>query len=153
MGIYHISLLPSYTDFGDELLRKTMPSDYVIPEFDNIGMQPVYQRQLFSRSTGSGGSLIGYVPRYSEYKSSVDVINGAFVDVYKNWVTPIGSSLTMLFNHEIKPSYASFKVNPRTLDNLFNVVYDGKYSTDPFFVNLSFDIKAVRNISRDGLPW
>ena len=153
MGIYHISLLPSYSDFGDELLRKTMPSDYVIPELDNIGMQPVYQRQLFSRSSGTGGSLIGYVPRYSEYKSSVDVINGAFVDVYKNWVTPIGSSFTLLFNGDIKPSYASFKVNPRTLDNLFNVVYNGNYSTDPFFVNLSFDIKAVRNISRDGLPW
>lgn len=153
MAIYHISLLPSYSDFGDDFLRKTMPTDYAIPEFDNLGMQPIYRRQLYSRNDGAGDTIVGYVPRYTEYKSSVDQVHGAFTDVYKNWVTPIESSFSSLSNKESVISYASLKVNPLTLNNLFNVVYNGSYSTDPFFVNLSFDIKAVRNISRDGLPW
>lgn len=153
MGIYHISLLPSYSDFGDELLHKSMPTDYVIPELDNIGMQPIYKRQLYSASTTQQDRIVGYVPRYTEYKSSVDVIHGAFTDVYKNWVTPTESSFSLLLNHSVDTSYASLKVNPLTLNNLFNVRYNGSYATDPFFVNLSFDIKAVRNISRDGLPW
>lgn len=151
MGIYHISLLPSYDCFGDDLLRKTMPTDYVIPELDNIGMQPVYQRQIVNSLQDTLSNVIlGYVPRYSEYKTSVDVINGAFRKIYRNWVTPINNSLV---SPSPKPDYTLFKVSPRTLDNLFNVQYDGTYATDPFFVNLSFDIKAVRNISRDGLPW
>ncbi len=151
MGIYHISLLPSYDSFGDDLLRKTMPTDYVIPELDNIGMQPVYQRQLVnSQHDTLSNAILGYVPRYSEYKTSVDVINGAFRNVYRNWVTPITNSLV---SPNPTPDYTLFKVSPRTLDNLFNTVYNGSYATDPFFVNLSFDIKAVRNISRDGLPW
>lgn len=153
MGIYHISLLPSYSDFGDDMLRKTTPTDYVIPELDNIGMQPIYKRQLYSRTSGSVEKIVGYVPRYTEYKSSVDVVNGAFTDVYQNWVTPINPSFSLFTNGNIDTSYATFKVNPLTLNNLFNVVYNGNYSTDPFFINLTFDIRAVRNISRDGLPW
>lgn len=155
MGIYHISLLPSYSDFGDDLLRKTMPTDYVIPELDNIGMQPVYRRQLISTSDANRAVILGYVPRYSEYKSSVDVVNGAFTDTYQNWVTPIEPSFSpfLVGNLTTSGSYPMLKVNPLVLSNLFNVRYNGKYATDPFFVNLSFDIKAVRNISRDGLPF
>ncbi len=155
MGIYHISLLPSYSDFGDDLLRKTMPTDYVIPELDNIGMQPIYRRQLISTTSADSSTILGYVPRYSEYKSSVDVVNGAFTDTYQNWVTPIEPSFSPLLvgNLSTLGSYPMLKVNPLVLSNLFNVRYNGKYATDPFFVNLSFDIKAVRNISRDGLPF
>ncbi len=153
MGIYHIALLPSYSNFGDLLLSKTTPTDYVIPELDNIGMQPIYQRQLISSATGGTNNLIGYVPRYTEYKSSVDQIRGAFTAGYKNWVTPIEYSFSPLVNNSQQLTYASFKVCPLSVNNLFNVVYEGSYNTDPFFINLSFDIKAVRNISRDGLPW
>ncbi len=150
MAIYHISLLPSYDESSDMLLYKSLPTDYVIPELDNIGMQPVNRSQVVLSGTDS---ILGYVPRYSEYKSSVDQIHGAFVDTYKNWVTPVTSSFKTTVTTTGKMTYASFKVSPRTLDNLFNVIYDGSYPTDPFFVNLDFKINAVRNISRDGLPY
>lgn len=150
MAIYHISLLPSYDEAADPLLWKSMPTDYVIPELDNIGMQPVYSRQI---EMTNGQHIVGYVPRYSEYKSSVDMIHGAFVDSYKNWVTPVTSSFINSLTVEQGTSYATFKVSPRTLDNLFNVQYNGNYNTDPFFINLDFKINAVRNISRDGLPY
>ncbi len=150
MAIYHISLLPSYDEAADPLLWKSLPTDYVIPELDNIGMQPVYSRQV---AANNGNYIIGYVPRYSEYKSSVDMIHGAFVDSYKNWVTPVTSSFKDSVTASNGTTYATFKVSPRTLDNLFNVQYNGNYNTDPFFVNLDFKINAVRNISRDGLPY
>lgn len=156
MAIYHISSLPIYDQqFTDPLLFKTNNTDYVIPELDNIGMQSVNARSLATRTS----SAIGYQPRYSEYKSSVDQIHGAFTSVYRNWVTPVTDNVLGLFAPlngqniaELSP-YARFKVCPNLLDNVFNVRFNGDYSTDQFFVNMDFGIKAVRNISRDGLPY
>lgn len=120
MAIYHISLLPSYDEASDMLLYKSFPTDYVIPELDNIGMQPVNRSQVV---LSGSDTILGYVPRYSEYKSSVDQIHGAFVDTYKNWVTPVTSSFKTSVTTTGQMTYASFKVSPRTLDNLFNVIW------------------------------
>lgn len=160
MAIYHLGVLPSYDNYMPSYLTKLTPTDFVIPEMDNIGMQPVYDGEL---SSDVNDKIRGYVPRYSEYKTSVDEIHGSFVDTYRNWVTPItdnvlgkfkwtvpGTSTTQYYN---VANYVRLKQSPNVLDNVFNVVYDGTPSTDQFFINMDFGIKAVRNISRDGLPY
>ncbi len=160
MAIYHLGVLPSYDNYMPSYLTKLTPTDFVIPEMDNIGMQPVYDGEL---STAVIDKIRGYVPRYSEYKTSVDEIHGSFVNTYRNWVTPItdnvlgkfkwkvpGTSVTNTYN---VANYVRLKQSPNVMDNVFNVVYDGSPATDQFFVNMDFGIKAVRNISRDGLPY
>lgn len=165
MCIYHLSLLPEYqSSFTEKMCVKTMPQDYVIPELDNIGMQSVNGREFIGyfyplrndNEKNACDKAIGYVPRYAEYKTKVDAVRGAFGSSLYNWVTPLNKhqgspaqaqNLTMLAD----PYF--YKVRPNILDGVFSVNVDGTVDTDQFLVNCNFDVKAVRNISRDGLPY
>lgn len=164
MCIYHISLLPEYNaNCTDKLCLKTMPTDYVIPELDNVGMQDVKAREfigyLFPLSKTESSlfdSIVGYVPRYAEYKTHVDKVHGAFAEDLYNWVTP----LNRVTNYNTPGHYAVqlqdkffYKVKPSILNGVFSVNVDSTVSTDQFLINCNFDVKAVRNISRDGLPY
>lgn len=164
IGVYHMSLLPEYSSqMTDKLMVKTMPTDYVIPELDNVGMQAVNAREfagyLVPFVTGSAGkmnSIIGYVPRYAEYKTKVDKVCGAFAQTLDNWVTPL-NKITSLAIKNGDTSFVDdgffYKINPRILDSVFAVTCDNTCDTDQFLINCGFSVKAVRNISRDGLPY
>ncbi len=164
IGVYHMSLLPEYTSqMTDKLMTKTMPTDYVIPELDNVGMQSVTAREFAGYLTPYSAahkdkmqSVLGYVPRYAEYKTRVDKVCGVFSSSLTNWVTP----LNKISASEIQAGDTSFvddtffyKVSPQILDNVLSVSCDSSVDTDQFLVNCGFDVKAVRNISRDGLPY
>ncbi len=164
IGVYHMSLLPEYSSqMTDKLMVKTMPTDYVIPELDNVGMQAVNAREFagylvpfLQSSSDKMNSIIGYVPRYAEYKTKVDKVCGAFAQTLDNWVTP----LNKITASAIKDGDTSFvddgffyKINPRILDSVFAVTCDNTCDTDQFLINCGFSVKAVRNISRDGLPY
>lgn len=156
MCIYHIGIQPEYDGIFDKELTKTTPQDFMIPEFDNIGMQPVSVSELGKGISNPRFSDIrGYVPRYSEYKTSVDQIHGVFQSTLPNWVTPVNDMINhaQVAGQRNGSSYVQFKQSPALLDNIFGVRYDGTYDTDQFLVNADFDIKAVRNISRNGLPY
>ncbi len=156
MCVYHVGLLPEYTDsITDKFCLKTMPTDYVIPEMDNVGMQSVVTGEFLGFNRLSGLStdptaVIGYVPRYAEYKTKVDKVLGVFSNDLMNWVSPFDRnpvSIPSLTNDKF------YKLGPHLLDTVFSVNADSTFSTDQFLVNCNFDIKAVRNISRDGLPY
>ncbi len=164
IGLYHMSLLPEYSSqMTDKLMTKTMPTDYVIPELDNVGMQAINAREFagylvpfVEGSAAKMNSIIGYVPRYAEYKTKVDKVCGAFAQTLDNWVTP----LNKITATAIKGGDTSFiddgffyKINPRILDSVFAVTCDNTCDTDQFLINCGFSVKAVRNISRDGLPY
>lgn len=164
IGVYHMSLLPEYSSqMTDKLMTKTMPTDYVIPELDNVGMQAVNAREFagylvpfVQGSADKMNSIIGYVPRYAEYKTKVDKVCGAFAQTLDNWVTPL-NKITALAIKDGDTSFIDdgffYKINPRILDSVFAVTCDNTCDTDQFLINCGFSVKAVRNISRDGLPY
>ncbi len=164
MCIYHISLLPEYNaNCTDKLCLKTMPTDYVIPELDNIGMQAVNGREfvgylypLQSSQSNVFDITLGYVPRYAEYKTHVDKVHGAFAEDLYNWVTPLNRVTNYntpgLYTDQLQDKFF-YKVKPKALNGVFSVNVDSTVSSDQFLVNCNFDVKAVRNISRDGLPY
>lgn len=164
IGVYHMSLLPEYSSqMTDKLMTKTMPTDYVIPELDNVGMQAVNAREFagylvpfVKGSADKMNSIIGYVPRYAEYKTKVDKVCGAFAQTLDNWVTPL-NKITALAIKEGDTTFIDdgffYKINPRILDSVFAVTCDNTCDTDQFLINCGFSVKAVRNISRDGLPY
>lgn len=164
IGVYHMSLLPEYSSqMTDKLMTKTMPTDYVIPELDNVGMQAVNAREFagylvpfVEGSADKMNSIIGYVPRYAEYKTKVDKVCGAFAQTLDNWVTPL-NKITSLAIKNGDTSFIDdgffYKINPRILDSVFAVTCDNTCDTDQFLINCGFSVKAVRNISRDGLPY
>ncbi len=164
IGVYHMSLLPEYTtQMTDKFMTKTMPTDYVIPEMDNIGMQAVNAREFAgyltpftSANSAKMNSIIGYVPRYAEYKTHVDKVGGVFSSTLSNWVTPlnkISAAQIQGGNTDFVDDTFFYKVDSAILNNVLAVNVDSTVDTDQFLINCGFDVKAVRNISRDGLPY
>ncbi len=162
MCIYHAVPLCDYSlDALDPLVCKTQYSDYAIPEFDQIGNQPL-NRLYFSNRKYNGSSTssvidpytIGFVPRYVDYKTSIDVVKGAFRDSLSYWVAPITSHYGDFgSNPNFKITWPFFKVNPSILDTIFAVNASSDINTDNLLVNAYFDVKAVRNLDYAGLPY
>lgn len=168
MCIYHcLPMLDYTTDFVDPAFTKVNATDYAIPEFDRVGMQAVPLVQMMNPLKSQGDApylVLGYAPRYIDYKTSFDVSVGAFKRDLKNWVISYGnqSLINQLGSkdsvNEPVPSlgdvnYTMFKVNPNSLNPLFAVAVNSELSSDQFLCSSFFDVKVVRNLDTDGLPY
>lgn len=161
MCIYHaVPLLDYATDGIKRTNLKTMVTDYVIPEFDKTGMVQVPTIELTNRGVRDVfPELLGYAPRYYDMKTAVDEVHGAFIDGGLGaWVAPLDYSyfLRYLENGDLGRDgldYTFFKVNPATLNPIFVAAADSSNETDQLLINASFELTAVRNIDRNGLPY
>lgn len=168
MCIYHAVPLLDYTITGqDGQLLVTDAESLPIPEFDNIGMEVLPMTQIFNSPKASIVNLFnaGYNPRYFNWKTKLDVINGAFTTTLKSWVSPVTASLlTGWFgfgyqegdvNSDTKVvlNYKFFKVSPAVLDPIFGVAADSTWDTDQLLVNSYIGCYVARNLSRDGVPY
>lgn len=164
MCIYHaVPLLDYALDGVNRMNLKTLVTDYAIPEFDKTGMVQVPLIELTNSSNNPTftADLLGYAPRYYDYKTAVDEVHGAFFngsDDLTNWVAPIDTSyitkyVEAMHGDGTSISYQWFKVNPAILNPLFAQNVDSTVNTDQLLINSSFDITAVRNLDRNGLPY
>lgn len=168
MCIYHAVPLLDYTITGqDGQLLVTDAESLPIPEFDNIGMEVLPMSQIFNSPKASIVNLFkaGYNPRYFNWKTKLDVINGAFTTTLKSWVSPVTESLLSGWfgfgysegdvNEQTKVvlNYKFFKVNPSVLDSIFGVAVDSTWDTDQLLVNSYIGCYVARNLSRDGVPY
>lgn len=172
MCIYHCLPLIDYTtDFVSPSVTRINAADFAIPEFDRVGMQTV----PLSYITNGPSSVIapsipvevGYAPRYIDYKTDLDTSIGAFKRSLKNWVISYDNqSLANQFGFGVERpelpvpnpansnwNYTLFKVNPNSLNSLFAVEVDSSVDTDQFLCSTFFDVKVVRNLDTDGLPY
>lgn len=148
MCVYHCKPIIEWNanNLLPRMLTKTKATDYAIPEFDQIGMESVLRGQFIYNAAQNWSSPIGYAPRYVDYKTTVDVVHGEFQDSLKPWVIP--HTLSVTFGDAI--NFKTFKVDPAVLDNMFGVAAS---KADQFRCTAYFDIKTVRNLDRDGLPY
>ena len=168
MCIYHAVPLLDYTLTGqDGQLLVTDAESLPIPEFDNIGMEVLPMTQIFNSPKASIVNLFnaGYNPRYFNWKTKLDVINGAFTTTLKSWVSPVTESLLSGWfgfgyqegdidqNTKVVLNYKFFKVNPSVLDPIFGVSSDSTWDTDQLLVNSYIGCYVARNLSRDGVPY
>lgn len=172
MCIYHCLPLIDYTtDFVSPSVTRVNAADFAIPEFDRVGMQTVPLSYISngpaSVITTSIPVLVGYAPRYIDYKTDIDTSIGAFKTSLKNWVISYDNqSLANQFGFSVENSelpipnpansnwnYTLFKVNPNSLNSLFAVEVDSSVDTDQFLCSTFFDVKVVRNLDTDGLPY
>ena len=173
MCIYHcLPLLDYTTDMLDPAFLKVNSTDYAIPEFDRVGMQSMPLLQLMNplrAMADASGLVLGYVPRYIDYKTSVDQSVGGFKRTLNSWVisysnasvvdqVALPNSAPPVEPSEPVPSVAPmnftfFKVNPNCLNPIFAVEVNSDMSTDQFLCSSFFDIKSVRNLDTDGLPY
>lgn len=168
MCIYHAVPLLDYTITGqDGQLLVTDAESLPIPEFDNIGMEALPMTQIFNSPKASIVNLFnaGYNPRYFNWKTKLDVINGAFTTTLKSWVSPVTESLLSGWfgfgynegdvnkDTRVVLNYKFFKVNPSVLDPIFGVSADSTWDTDQLLVNSYIGCYVARNLSRDGVPY
>ena len=163
MCIYHAVPLLDYALSGpDGQNLVTSVEDLPIPEFDNIGMESVPAVELMNSSlyanVNSDDKILGYNPRYYNWKTKVDRVHGAFTTTLKDWVAPIDDSfLYSLFGGDLSTykgvTWPFFKVNPNTLDDIFAVKVDSTWNTDQLLVNCNVGCYVTRPLSADGVPY
>jgi hypothetical protein len=163
MCIYHATPLLDYAISGpDGQNLVTSVEDLPIPEFDNIGLESVPAVELMNSdlysNVNSADKILGYNPRYYNWKTKIDRIHGAFTTTLKDWVAPIDDSfLYSLFGGNLSTykgvTWPFFKVNPNTLDDIFAVKVDSTWETDQLLVNCNVGCYVTRPLSSDGVPY
>lgn len=164
MCIYHCLPLIDYTcDVVSPVYTKVNSTDYAIPEFDRVGMESLPLSRLVNASSSVvpyDHHLLGYVPRYIDYKTDIDTSVGAFKTTLKNWIISYNNDSIMEqlvsatgSDPEVLSNYTSFKVNPNSVNPLFAVEVNDSVDTDNFLCTSFFDVKVVRNLDTDGLPY
>ena len=152
MCIYHAKPIVEWNSSNilHPCLTRVKATDYAIPEFDSIGMQPLLRLNIMY--AGNSPTVpAGYVPRYAEYKTDLDVFKGSFATTNANWILP--HTLSTVSQTHTPLTYRAFKVPPSICDNMFIAKANSTVASDPLLNTIYFDVKAVRNLSRDGMPY
>lgn len=157
MCVYHsVPLLDWSLKGHNPQLLCTSVSDFPQPAFDQLGMQPVSALAL-NNSPSSVTGNIGYNLRYWQWKSAVDTVHGAFrpAAAYQSWAAPLqGSQIQVAGQSSL--SYQSFKIRPQQLNSIFEPqITTSNYSVafDQLLCNVNFQVYAVQNLDRNGLPY
>lgn len=168
IGIYRCTPVLDYEHVGiDRTLLKTDAVDFVIPEFDSIGMQQTFSCELYAPSSVVQGSnppeydmssTYGYAPRYAEYKTSFDRFNGAFGASLKSWVTGLNSLALKLDRYWSDDKFhistpQLFVCRPDIVKNIFLIQDYHNSNDDNLYVGMVNMCYATRNLSRYGLPY
>lgn len=157
MCVYHAVPLLDWSLKGhNPQLLCTSVSDFPQPAFDQLGMQPVPALAL-NNSPSSPVGNIGYNLRYWQWKSAVDTVHGAFrpAAAYQSWVAPLQGSQVQV-SGQSSLSYQSFKIRPQQLNSIFEPqITTENYSVayDQLLCNVNFQVYAVQNLDRNGLPY
>nr|QJB21498.1 MAG: major capsid protein [Microvirus sp.] len=164
MCIYHATPLLDYIPTGPDLqfLTTVNGDSWPVPELDSIGLEALPQLPLINSTdivSSKDSGYFGYVPRYISWKTSVDVVRGAFSTTLRSWTAPVDANyLHTYFQHSMTPgtssvSYPWYKVNPSVLNTIFGVAVTGGWDTDQLLCNCQFNVKVARNLSYDGMPY
>ena len=159
MCVYHAVPLLDWASTGQSpQLLCTNISDFPQPAFDQLGMQPVPATAMCNSKnmTGSNTANIGYNLRYWQWKSDIDRVNGALRPqlAYQSWAAPLGG--WNLLTRTGTWNYKSMKVFPHQLNSIFQPqVTTSTYSVaqDQLICNVNFQVYAVQNLDRNGLPY
>ena len=140
MAIYSACPEISYSSFGlNRLHTYCSINDFPHPEFDNIGMQPLWLYQINNSSYYNGdgnytplnaANFYGWQYRWSELKMSYDVTSTGFVDTLQNWAVNYLPGQFSSFGYLLSAVYkrrnnylANFYCSPDLLDNIFALSY------------------------------
>lgn len=158
MAIYSAVPEADYNAYGlDRLNTYSKPQDYYHPEFDRLGMQPVFGWQSFVGSVPSSNynQIIGWQYRYSELKSKYDTIHGAFNYTLRDWVAPrqantytyngVPSTGQFSFGNWV---YTNFFISPSQLDSIFLVNFLPTYSSTgyPVFDDVDSEDRTLSRV-------
>lgn len=155
--VYHAVPLVDWNLTGQNpQLTVSSISDFPQPAFDQLGMQAVPGLNLHNNPSLSVPASIGYNLRYWQWKSSIDTVHAGFRSglAYQSWSAPIDGWDVLTSSGSW--SYQSMKVRPQQLNSIFEPQVSGKNSSvafDQLLCNVNFQVYAVQNLDRNGLPY
>lgn len=131
-------------------------SDFPQAAFDQLGMQPVPGLNLHNNPSRSVSTSIGYNLRYWQWKSNIDTVHAGFRSglAYQSWSAPIDGWDVLTSSGSW--SYQSMKVRPQQLNSIFEPQVSGQNCSvafDQLLCNVNFQVYAVQNLDRNGLPY
>lgn len=184
MCLYSVIPTNQYDDTRiDPFNVKQSRSDYYIPMYDHIGMQPLYTGFVNNLRTSSSPASVdwavdsnktmttalGWQPRYSEYKTAIDINHGQFskggpLSYFTSsrargvisGVVHDGQSLPLTslgYGYLKNLTIKDFKISPNLFDSIFKVSYNGFETTDPFFGGCYFNVTKVSDMDVQSLPY
>lgn len=171
MAIYYAEPILDYSSTIDSFNLKNENESYFVPEFDKLGMQPLSIYDITSDKividnykTTNGHEFLGYVPRYAEYKTSVDKVSLSAKQAYSAWVCPLDARSLLLTGINLlqgnsvgyRTNYQMFKIRPFQLNPIFKAqlspeVHD--FLSDQLLINFNNSIKAIRPMDVNGLTY
>lgn len=119
-------------------------------------MQPVPGLNLHNNPSRSVSGSLGYNLRYWQWKSNIDTVHAAFRSgmAYQAWSAPIDGWDVLTSSGTW--SYQSMKVRPQQLNSIFEPQVSGQNCSvayDQLLCNVNFQVYAVQNLDRNGLPY
>lgn len=169
-----------YSSYGINPFNiKINREDYFQPEFDNLGKQPL-SSLVFNPwkkvDVPSGGvtnhklklvnTVLGWFPRYIEYKTSVDEVHGQLngwlnrsfdrAPSLSLWTAPRFNSSDSKKVDNWRDNGLSldfFYIDPNLYDSIFVNQYRGDQSEDQFICEVTNNVQAILPMSVSGEPF
>lgn len=157
MCVYHAVPLLDWDLTGQApQLTVTSVSDFPQPAFDQLGMQAVPALNLQNNPGLKVSGALGYNLRYWQWKSNIDTVHAGFRKgaAYQAWVSPLNGYQVLTGSGAW--SYQSMKVRPQQLNSIFVPQIDAancSVAYDQLLCNVNFQVYAVQNLDRNGLPY
>lgn len=176
MGISSFVPDVDYSSYGINMFnQKINREDYFQPEFDNLGKQPISSLvfnpwklanlQSDNKALQLVNTVLGWFPRYVEYKTSVDEVHGQL----NGWVNRSFQSAPTLslwtaprFNASDSKKFDNwrdnglsldfFYIDPSLYDSVFVNQYQGNQDQDQFICEVSNNVQAILPMSVTGEP-
>lgn len=157
MCVYHAVPMVDWNLTGQNpQLTVTSITDFPQPAFDQLGMQPVPALNLQNNPSRTVSGSLGYNLRYWQWKSNIDTVHAAFRSglAYQSWSAPIDGWDVLTSSGTW--TYQSMKVRPQQLNSIFEPQVSGSKCSvayDQLLCNVNFQVYAVQNLDRNGLPY
>ena len=157
MCVYHAVPMLDWNLTGQApQLTVTAISDFPQPAFDQLGMQAVPALNLQNNPSRSVSGSLGYNLRYWQWKSNIDTVHAGFRAgaAYQSWAAPLDGWQVLTSSGAW--SYQSMKVRPQQLNSIFVPQVDAancSVAFDQLLCNVNFQVYAVQNLDRSGLPY
>lgn len=156
MGIHYIMPRNNYdSNRIDRRNTKVSRWDYFYPQFDGLGLQPTFQFERGIPVPASGvdmdkiSSVLGYSPRFYEYKQRVNEVHGAFMAGQSDYDWTLSNNA---YDITSASDVYNFKILPTITNRIFGVEYNGSSATDHFQHYFEFNVTRVSNMEAYGTP-
>lgn len=157
MCVYHAVPMLDWNLTGQApQLTVTAITDFPQPAFDQLGMQTVPALNLQNNPGRAVSGSLGYNLRYWQWKSNIDTVHAGFRSgaAYQSWAAPLDG--WQVLTAAGAWSYQSMKVRPQQLNSIFVPQVDAtncSVAFDQLLCNVNFQVYAVQNLDRNGLPY